>query len=402
MKTRVARGSGLPARWLIVRAVGAAALVALGALGGCATSPDSRAGPPADFEASFWPPLPSEPRIQFLRSFRLSSDVEQERSAIDKIVFGDDVKPIPIAKPYGVAMWKGRLYVCDITNPNVVILDLEARQTRLMLTRGVEPMAQPTDIAIADDGMKYVIDRRIGRIFVFSADDRHIATFGEPGLIPTGVAVHGDEIFVPDFQTQTVLVLDRFRGTQRRAIGSPGGGEGQFVRPLGVDVDDDGAVSVGDAIRGRVQRFDARGNLVLSVGEIGDGAGSFVRPKHVVVDHDGILYVVDAAFQNVQMFNDDGDVLMFFGGPGAFAGAMSLPAGIAVSDDGLHLFDDMVHPAFDATRLVIVTNQFGPNKVSVYALGRLREGYTVEDLMPITDEVPPELMPSPPPDETDG
>jgi hypothetical protein len=44
------------------------------------------------------------------------------------------------------------------------------------------------------------------------------------------------------------------------------------------------------------------------------------------------------------------------------------------------LFQQYVHPAFEAQRLVLVTNQFGDNKVSVYALGHLKEGKTVADI----------------------
>ena len=40
----------------------------------------------ANMECTFWPPPPNEPRVQFLCSFRLSSDIEREWSAIDRTV----------------------------------------------------------------------------------------------------------------------------------------------------------------------------------------------------------------------------------------------------------------------------------------------------------------------------
>lgn len=363
----------------------AAALVATFVLAhaGCASSSTPGRGSDSGVY-SFWPPPPNEPRVQFLRSFSISSDVEPDQGALERIVFGKDVQALPIAKPYGIAMWEDRMYVCDITNPGVVILDLEKRQTRIMTARGVEQMAQPTDIAIAPDGTKYVVDRQMGRIFVFSADDRYVTTLGggELELVPAGIAVYGDELFVPDLEQKSVLVLDRFSGALLRSVGGPGGDEGEFVAPLGVDVADDGNLYVGDAIRGRYQCFDPNGNLMLAVGRIGDTPGSFVRPKHIAIDRENVVFVVDAAFQNVQMFDAEGDLLMYFGGPGDFDGAMSLPAGIAVYDGALDYFADVVHPAFEPTELVIVTNQFGRNKVSVYALGHLREGSTVADIMP--------------------
>jgi DNA-binding beta-propeller fold protein YncE len=243
-------------------------------------------------------------------------------------------------------------------------------------------MRQPTDIAIAPDGMKYVVDRRVGRIFVFDAEDRHVSTLGQRGLIPVGVAVRGDELYVPDFETQSVLVLDRHTGTTLRSIGEAGGGPGQFIRPLGIDVDQEGNVYVTDAIRGRLQKFAPDGELIFIQGDISDAPGDFVRPKHVAVDRDGVIYVVDAAFQNVQMFNTDGELLMFFGSPGSHLGSMSLPAGVAVYDADMDLFEEYAHPAFESKRIVLVTNQFGLHKVAVYALGNLRQGATIDDITP--------------------
>jgi DNA-binding beta-propeller fold protein YncE len=361
---------------------GVLAVLTAATVSGCGSPQRTGGGADANIEYSFWPPPPNEPRIQYLTSYAFSSDVEPPQTGFDKLVFGTDRKILPIGKPYGVAFWQGRVYVCDIVNPNVVILDLEKRETRLMFTRRGEPMRQPTDIAIAPDGMKYVADRRVGRIFVFDAEDRHVSTLGKRGLIPAGVAVHGDELYVPDFETQSILVLDRHKGNTLRSVGEAGGGPGQFIRPLGVDIDREGNIYVTDAIRGRLQKFSADGELIFIQGDISDAPGDFVRPKHVAVDRDDIVYVVDAAFQNVQMFTADAQLLMYFGSPGSHLGSMSLPAGVTVHDGGLDLFEEYVHPAFEPKRLVLVTNQFGLHKVAVYALGNLRQGVTIDDITP--------------------
>ncbi|MHC4423019.1 MAG: 6-bladed beta-propeller, partial [Planctomycetota bacterium] len=307
-------------------------LVALAiAAGMAACTGAQRSGSGADdaIRYSFWPPLPDEPRIQYLTSYQFSSDVEPAQSAFDRILFGTEYEIIPIGKPYGVAVFNGCIYVCDIVNPGIVVLDLVNRQTRIVYTTGGEQMQQPTDIAIAPDGTKYVADRRVRRIFMFSAEDRHVATFGPKDIIPAGVAVHGGELFVPDLATRSIVVLDRFRGTILRSIGA---GEGWFTSPVGVEVDEEGSLYVTDAIRGRLHKFSSDGEPVFALGEIGDAPGNFVRPKHVAVDDDGVIYVVDAVFQNVQMFNDQGELLMFFGSAGRHHGSMSLPAGITVSD----------------------------------------------------------------------
>ncbi|MDY7107322.1 MAG: SMP-30/gluconolactonase/LRE family protein [Planctomycetota bacterium] len=347
-------------------------------LTGCAAPESTGRKRPETF--SFWPPFPDEPRMQFLVSYQYSDDVEPARSGIDDLIYGEERRVLPINKPYGVEMRDGRIYVCDTRNAGVIILDLRKQETRLMGTSGMGRMSSPTDVAIAPDGMIYVSDAARGAIFVFNAEERHVASFGWPDFRPTGIAVHGDELYACDFVTQQVQVLDRRAGDRRRTIGEKGDQDGQFVRPLGIDVDSDGNVYVTDVIRCRVQKFSPAGELLGAFGGIGDVLGAFVRPKHLAVDDEGVVYVVDAGFANIQMFNRDNRLLMFFGAAGTHPGAMYLPAGVCAHEGDLDLFEEYIHPAFDARRLVLVTNQFGPNKVSVYAFGRLREGHTVQDI----------------------
>jgi len=59
---------------------------------------------------------------------------------------------------------------------------------------------------------------------------------------------------------------------------------------------------------------------------------------------------------------------------------MYLPVGVCVDDANLDLFKDYVNPAFQAERLLLVSNQMGANKVAVYAMGHLKPGKTVQDI----------------------
>ncbi len=362
--------------------------VAIVLIGGCTSTPTDRDSDLEILEYSFWPQFPAEPRVQFLTSYRYSSDIETKKSALEDLLYGEDSGVLAINKPYGIEVFKGKIYVCDIRNPGVVVLDLVKQQTRIMTTRGLGGMAQPTDIAVAPDGMKYVADAVRGVVFVFDPKERHVKSFGHKGFKPVGIAVHQGNIYVCDFATQSVLVMDRNDGSIVRTIGGPGAEDGLFIRPLGIDVDDAGYVYVSDVIKCRLQRFDSNGELVSAVGQISDTAGSFVRPKHLAVDTNGIVYVADAAFDNVQMFNEQGQVLMFFGSGGTHLGAMNLPAGVCTNDDDIELFQKYVHPDFKVDQLVFVTNQFGPNKVSVYGVGELREGKTVDDIASMISDIP--------------
>jgi hypothetical protein len=119
----------------------------------------------------------------------------------------------------------------------------------------------------------------------------------------------------------------------------------------------------------KVKVYTTDGEFVRSVGKYGNGMGMFVRPKGIAVDDEGILYAVDSGFQNVQMFNETGDLLMYFGGPyaGPGTGTMYLPAKVTIHYEGIELFRDRIHPDYEARYLILVVNQYGQDKVSLYA-----------------------------------
>lgn len=364
-----------------------ASLLAALLLAGCGT-------PKVEVEqqpASFWPPAPDEPRIQFLRSFEKSTDITPAKTGLDKVLLGEETESaLQITKPYGVKMWQGKIYVCDTKLKAVAVLDIPRKVVRLMGVSGAHKLDNPTDIAIAPDGMKYVTDNLKSAVVVFDANDKAVGAFTHSNFKPVGVAVYQNELAVADFQMQRVEILDRGTGQVKKTIGTPGMKDGQFVRPLSVAYDAQGNLFVMDFMKCRMQKFDRTGKLILAIGEVSTAAGNFVRPKQITVDRDNYLYVVDAGFQNVQLFNSAGKLLTFFGAAGTHPGAMQLPAGITVTDNpqDLEIFKPYVHPAFNADRLIIVTNQFGPNRVAVYALGKLKPGVSVADISPSRIPVP--------------
>jgi hypothetical protein len=121
-----------------------------------------------------------------------------------------------------------------------------------------------------------------------------------------------------------------------------------------------------------VRVFDRDGRYLRSIGSLGQGFGQFSRPKGVAVDRSGLVYVVDAASENVQVFDPEGRLLMFFGGPYEGPGGMWLPAQVSISYADVDLFRSYVDPRFEAQYLILVTNQYGPDRVNVYAFVKPR------------------------------
>jgi len=364
----------------LVWVLAAGACAGLWACAGPAKGPAEREEAAGTF--AFWPVFPDEPRIQFVRAFSGSEDVAPTRkSGLERIVFGPEAEAEAfINKPYGVAMRGGRIYVCDMRGAALTVLDLKARQTRLVGTSGVNRLSHPVDVEVTPDGTIYVADNERGAILVYDERERYSSMIGFPKFKPVSLAAFGDRLYAADMNAQVVQVFDRRSGEKVGSIGTVGDEDGQFRLPLGVATDREGNVYVVDMMRCRVQKFAPDGRFLAGFGARGDYAGTFARPKHIDVDADGVVYVVDAAFQNVQMFDEKFQLLMSFGAVGEFPGALNLPAGICVSDDEVGLEAPRIHPGLEPRRFVVVTSQFGVEKVSLYVRGDLRAPYTAADL----------------------
>lgn len=328
---------------------------------------------------AFWPPAPDEPHVQFLVSYSSTADITPGKSKFDEMLYGKNSE-IGLIKPYGVAMWNGRIYATDIRSKGVMVWDLRKRESRIMGASGTGEVQKPVDVSIGPDGSKYVVDSARNAVITFDAEERFVGVLTLPNFNPVSVAAFGNELFVSDFDGQCIKVLEPSTGRLLRTIGSGGPEDGKFVRPLSVRTDRQGNIYVVDILRCRVQKFSRDGKLLLAFGDIGNTFGSFVRPKHMGVDSNGFVYIVDAAFNNVQVFDAEGKFVGFFGSRGDHPGAMDLPAGLCIDEGDLDLFQQYVHPAFEIERLIVVSNQFGPNKIAVYAQGHLKQGKTVADV----------------------
>ena len=362
------------------------ALVLAATIAGCA--PKQQPVAVARKSYAFWPPAPDAPHVQFLTAINSSKDIADKdtKGGFEQMLYGAEQEQVlAVQKPYGVRMWNGRIYVTEIRSLGVTVLDLVKQQTRVMGATGRGQVKKATDIAIAPDGTKYVVDQGDASIKVFSPDERFVTTYTLDKTRPAGACVFGPYLYVTDFENSRVLIMDRNYGKVLKTFGERGGLDGQFIGPLAIAADKQGCVYVSDPIRARVQKFGPDGTFILGFGSAGNRPGNFVRPKHIGIAGDGYIHVVDAAFNNVQVFDPQGKFVGVYGARGTHPGAMDLPAGLEVVEGNLELFEKFVHPAFQANRLVIVANQFGPQKLGIYAMGGLKEGKTVADLGPQAD-----------------
>lgn len=327
----------------------------------------------------FYPPLPDAPRIQYLTSYTVPSDVKEKEEKkggwLSDFVLGEDAGEDDIGpnKPYGVSLKNGQIHVVDTRGSGYAIFDVAGKDYRFREGTGSAYMPKPINIEIDDDGMKYIADTGRNQVLVFDRDDDFVRAIGKSGQFrPTDVLIDGDRLYVIDIYEHRVVVLDKTTDEELFAFGKPGDDYDGLLHPTNIAMGPDKHLYISDTSNFRVQKFTRDGKFVKTYGAgVGTAPGSFARPKGVAVDREGRVYVVDAAFERVQVFNQEGQLLMFFGEPGAtHVSGLDLPTDIDIDYDSVSYFEQFAHPEFELEFVIAVANQFGQSKVNVFGFGR--------------------------------
>jgi len=331
-------------------------------------------GPNKDaLKTVFFPPLPDEPHIQHLFSFE-DTTIFEDKSLFKSLVSGMDNPDIEtrLLKPYGIALYKGLLYVCDTVPNTVYRIDMANRKWEpLRGNTAAGALSKPIGLVIDERGRLYVSDVVRKEVLVYTAEGDFLKAMGKDILSkPVGVAVDNEFLYVLDFNDRLIRVLDRESGALVREIGQGAEKGDNLVQPTGIALDTKGFIYVTNAGTGKVLKLDKDGHVLFSFGKIGDFFGEFTRPKQIAVDKNGQIFVVDGGNQNVQIFDPTPTLLLPFGMPGSPHGSMNLPVGITVTTELLDFFRKYADPSFAVEELIFVTNQSGKEKISVYGLGR--------------------------------
>ncbi len=278
-----------------------------------------------------------------------------------------------LSKPYGAATGNNKIYICDTELNAVAVADFQTKHFGVIDAQGEGVLKMPLNVTVDSDGVCYVADAGREQVVVFGKNGNYLSTIGKQDeMKPRDVAVSKDRIYIADLQRHNVHVLDK--ATRNLLFDVPRNGDETnksraLFTPTNLALDTKGNLYVSDTGAFRVQVYDLDGKFVRSVGEMGDGLGQFARVKGIALDRDDRLYAADAMSQVVQIFDDKGKLLTWFGEPGTDNNIQSLPAKVVVDYDDVPFFESYASPKFKVEHLVIVINQIGPHKVSVYGFG---------------------------------
>ena len=319
-----------------------------------------------------FPTPPEEPRIQFLTGISSEADLAPQ-GGFAHFILGEQRIHRPIMKPYGIASQKDFLYVCNTELANFSVIDLAKKTLRYFIPQGMGAIKLPINIAVAPDGTRYVTDLKRQQVLVYAKDGAYNGTFGKTNMIPCGLALAGDRLYVTDMHRDNPCVRVYSLSTGEELFTAPNDPanakdeEGRLYHPTNVALDPEGNIYVSDTGNYCVQIYDAQGKHLRKVGDQAPLAGHFLRNKGIGVDREGRFYVVDSDTGVAQLFDREGHLLLFFGVPKASGDAsLYLPAGVCVDYENVGYFQKFAAPGVKIEYLIFITNQAGPNKIGVY------------------------------------
>ncbi len=205
------------------------------------------------------------------------------------------VQPGTFQDPGAIAVAPdGYLFVADLKLERIIALDPRGIPVR---SYGEDGQFKPTDVAATEDRI-YVADIRDNEVEVIDrASGEVIQRIGadedaEGGLYrPAFIDLDAEgNLFVTDTFNFRVQVYDP-EGNHLRSIGKLGDRPGYFARPKGLAVDRNDYLYVADAAFENIQIFDGRtGDVLLFFGTNGEGPGGTYLPVAVDIDYQNLEY----------------------------------------------------------------------------------------------------------------
>ncbi len=339
---------------------------------GCTEAEKTVSQKPAPDKPIFYPEPPGEARMQFLKSFSGADVVMDIHGGFESFIMGDSKKKEVkrgIVKPYGINIFDGKIYVCDVGQRKVIVLNPEDESFEYLSKD--QRMVNPVNIEIDADGNKYVADTGARAVFVFNR--QNVMTdilFKDLNVSPIDIEVRGDRIYIADMGNSQVVIANR-DGSEVMRFGKQGTEPGQFIIITGIALDDEENIYVTDKVTATVTKFNKDGIFQSRFGKQSLGIHGFVRPKGIDIDREGRIWVVDTSTAVGKVYNKDQRLLLFFGTPvmEKLAGAMNFPACVKVDYDNIEYFRKYAVAGANIEAIILVTNQFGDNKVAVYGYG---------------------------------
>ena len=317
-----------------------------------------------DYSYIVWPNPPAIPRIRYVNWYasdkqkrNLEGNVQKKSKWMDRLAGTQTQEeaftlPFSLIQPNGLAVdTKGRIYTADQKVGAIFIFDPETKNVEL-IKHGVHGnFTHIIGLAMDDNDRLFVSDPILKHVLVFDAQHKgeDVITNGMAHPAEMAIDTKNRLLYVSDVELDQVLVYDADSFKLLRKIGTTGHKHelttpGDFAKPTGVAVDEDGNLYVCDTLNNRIEVFDADGVFIRAYGKNGDAPPNFARPKGIALDSDGHIWVADGVQDRVQVFNKDWQLLITFGGHGLLPGQFSGLVNIASDNKRNRIFTSEIFP----------------------------------------------------------
>jgi len=181
---------------------------------------------------------------------------------------------------------------------------------------------------VADDGVRYVQAGRYPNRY------EEFTLYRQP----SSVLCNSDgSVWVAAYGSNELVRIDVNGRVRERKRGPLNG----FDRPYDMVRGIDGRIYVSEYRGGRVSILNSNGDWQAYIGSKGLGNGQFVGPQNLTVDEDGYLYVVDYGNMRISKFDPDGVFILSFGQRSAVFPGMLSPTGIAAGEGKIFAADSV-------------------------------------------------------------
>lgn len=299
-----------------------------------------------------FPPAPARPQLVYLGRL--------DQAPIDPPVHGSlrrwlgdapGFLQAPLARPFGLAAFGHRLYICDPPSAGLIVIDYDAQDAI-----SVADLGKPTAVAVDGAGVAYIADSKGGRIHRLNRDLGKLRPIDPPvpSFRPVALTLTPTALFVADIAGHRILPYDLKSSQWLPPIAS----DQPLGYPAGVCMSGE-KLWVADALDGRLFVADLPAGPLHAIA----APARRLRPKHLATDNAGGVFVTDAALQRLQHLDAAGRTLLDIADPSL----VPLPSGICVSAELASFYTSRLPAGFTASHILFVSNQSGPPGIAVFA-----------------------------------
>ena len=218
--------------------------------------------------------------------------VDLDNRSFDYIL---DIKGGALQDPAGIYITPdGYKYVADAGRGQIVVYN---ERNEFHRAYGAEKQFRPTDVVVhdnriyvcdIDDNEIEILDKETGEVIdTIGGTGQETGSFQRPTHLTSDA---GGNLYVTDALNFRIQMFDK-DGKFIKVIGYQGSHPGAFARPKGIDIDRDGHLYSADSAFEIIQIFDVESaEPLLPFGKFGPAPGSTYLPSSVHIDYDNTGY----------------------------------------------------------------------------------------------------------------